>query len=201
MRRLPAAFVIAAAFLAFGVGLAAAKVPYFSVEVTPQAPTAGEPVTVVVRLWNDPAHIIPAAWAPPQEVMDEMVAFLSEDQRIDVDLTRAEDRSYRGTATLPAGSWTMVPFPEGARMRKPVPGYQTPIALTVSAASPPMLPLVVGAAAAAIAAVAVVFGRRRRSHHRKQEIRQHPPCPPRRPRLRCCAGSTFQGPSHPLRAT
>jgi hypothetical protein len=173
MRRLPAALVIAAALLAFGVGLAAAKVSYFSVEVTPKAPSAGEPVTVVVRLWNDPAHTIPADWAPPEEVMDDMVAFLSEDQKIGVDLTRAEDRSYRGTATLPAGSWTMVPFPEGARMREPVPGFQTPIALTVTAASPSMLPLVVGAAAAAIAAVAVVFGRRRRrSHHRKQEIRQ-----------------------------
>jgi len=173
MRRLPAAFAIAAVFLAFGVGLAAAKVPYFSVEVTPQAPSAGEVITVVVRLWNDPAHTIPAPadWALPAEVVDEMVAFVSEDQTIGVDL-RAEDGTYRGSATLPAGSWTMVPFPEGARMSEPVPGYQAPIALTVSAASPSMMALVVGAMGAAIAGVAIFLGRRRRRANLTQEIRQ-----------------------------
>jgi hypothetical protein len=171
MRRLLAAFALAAAFLAFGVGLAAAKVPYFSVEVTPQAPTAGEVITVVVRLWNDPAHTIPADWALPAEVVDDMIAFVSEDQTIGVDL-RAEDGTYRGSATLPAGSWTMVPFPEGARMSEPVPGYQAPIPLTVSAASPSMLALVVGAMGAAIAGVAIFLGRRRRRANLTQEIRQ-----------------------------
>jgi hypothetical protein len=171
IRRLPAAFVLAATFLAFGVGLAAAKVPYFSVELTPQTPSAGEVITVVVRLWNDPAHTIPADWALPAEVVDDMIAFVSEDQTIGVDL-RAEDGTYRGSATLPAGSWTMVPFPEGARMSEPVPGYQAPIPLTVSAASPSLLALVVGATAAAVAAVAVFLGRRRRRSHVMQEIRQ-----------------------------
>jgi hypothetical protein len=155
------------------VGLAAAKVPYFSVEVTPQAPTAGEVITVVVRLWNDPAHTIPAPadWALPAEVVDDMIAFVSEDLTIGVDL-RAEDGTYRGSATLPAGSWTMVPFPEGARLHEPVPGYQAPIPLTVSAASPSMLALVVGTTAAAVAAVAVFLDRRRRRSHVMQEIRQ-----------------------------
>jgi hypothetical protein len=154
------------------MGLAAAKVSYFSVEVTPQAPRAGELITVVVRLWNDPAHTIPADWELPAEVMDDMVAFVSDDQRIGVDLTRAEDGTYRGSATLPAGAWTMVPFPEGARKSEPVPGYQAPIALTVSAASPSMLALVIGAIGAAAAVVAVLFGRHRRRSHRTQEIRQ-----------------------------
>ncbi|HTE64860.1 MAG TPA: hypothetical protein VK736_01210 [Candidatus Binatia bacterium] len=172
MRRLTAAFATAAACLAFGVGPAAAKVPYFSVELTPPAPSAGEPVTIVVRLWNDPAHTNPADWAPPEEVMDDMVSFRSEDAMVRVDLAQAEDGSYRGTVTLPAGSWTMVPFPDGVELGEPIPGFQAPIALTVTAASPSMLPLVVGATAAAIAAIAVFLGRRRRRSHRTRQIRQ-----------------------------
>jgi hypothetical protein len=172
IRRLPAAFVLAVAFPAFGVGLTAAKVSYFSVEVTPRAPTAGELITVIVRLWNDRAHTIPADWAPPHEALDEMVGFVSDDQVIGVDLTRAEDGTYRGTATLPAGSWTMVPFPDSAGTSEPVPGYQAPIALTVTAASPSMLPLVVGAIGAAGAGVAVFLSRSRRRSDVTQEIRQ-----------------------------
>jgi hypothetical protein len=170
MRRLPAAFVIAAAFLAFGVGLAAAKVSYFSVEVTPQAPSAGEPVTVVVRLWNDPAHTIPADGAPPEEVLDEMVAFHSEDAEVRVDLWRKfEDGSYRGTVTLPAGSWIMVPFPDGVGPREPIPGFQTPIAVTVSAPSPWFTPLALAATIAGVGAIAAVLGRRRQRSPQAQE--------------------------------
>jgi hypothetical protein len=172
IRRLPAAFALAMALLAVGAAPAAAKFPYFSVELTPPAPSAGEPVTVVVRLWNDPDHTIPADWAPPDEVMDDMLAFLREGEKVGVELTRAADGSYRGTVTLPAGALTMVPFPERAGRGEPIPGFQAPIALTVMAPSPSILPPVVVAGGAGIAALAVVVGRRRQRSPLAREIRQ-----------------------------
>jgi hypothetical protein len=172
LRRLSAAVALAAALLAFVVGPAAAKVSYFSIDVMPPAPTAGEPVTVVVRLWNDPAHTLPADWALPDEVMDEMVAFQSEDAEVRVALTQFEDGSYRGTVTLPAGSWTMVPFPDGVGLGEPIPGFQTPIAVTVSAPSPWFTPLALAATLAGAGAIAAVFGRRRQRSPRAQEARQ-----------------------------
>lgn len=171
MRRLPRALALVAALLAFGVGPAAAKVSYFSVDVTPPAPTAGEPITVVVRLWNDPSHTLPADWALPHEVMDEMVAFQSEDAEVRVDLALLEDGSYRGTVNLHAGSWTMVPFPDGVGLGEPIPGFQAPIAVTVSAPSPWFTPLALAATLTGVGALAVVFGRRRRSP-RADESRQ-----------------------------
>jgi hypothetical protein len=140
---------------------------------------------VVVRLWNDPAHTLPADWALPGEVLDEMVAFQSEDAEVRVNQWQFEDGSYRGTVTLPAGSWTLVPFPDGAGAREPIPGFQAPIAVTVSApvahtvsapiattnsnAVPWFAPLAIGIALAGVAALAISFGRRRRSFQRPQE--------------------------------
>lgn len=172
MRQLACACAIAAALAVFVGGPAAAKVSYFSIEVTPPAPTAGEPVTVVVRLWNDPAHTLPADWALPDEVLDEMVAFQSEDAEVRVDLWQFEDGSYRGTVTLPAGSWIMMPFPDGVGPREPIPGFQTPIAVTVSDASPRFTPLALAATLAGVGAIAAVFGRRRQRSPRAQEARQ-----------------------------
>jgi hypothetical protein len=169
MRRLASAFAFAAALLAFVGGPAAAKVSYFSIDVTPPAPMVGEPVTVVVRLWNDPAHTILADWALPHEVLDEMVAFQSEDAEVRVDQWQFEDGSYPGTVTLPAGSWIMVPFPDGVGPREPIPGYQTPIAVTVSAPSPWFTPLALAATIAGVGVIAAVLGRRRQRSPQAQE--------------------------------
>jgi hypothetical protein len=67
---------IAVVPLITGGGSAVAKVPPFTVEVTPPAPTLDRPVRVVVRLWKDAEHtqpgpawprFVPGLWAYPLE--------------------------------------------------------------------------------------------------------------------------------------
>lgn len=43
---------------------ASAKMPYFSLTITPTSPIAGQPIMIAVRLWQDAAHSIPARFAP-----------------------------------------------------------------------------------------------------------------------------------------
>jgi hypothetical protein len=166
IRRLGVATSLAAILIGVIAAPALAKIPYFSVTITPSSPSPGEPITVVVQLWDDPAHTIPASWAPPAEDMDRIFAFVSGDQQVAVDLTLGQDGSYRGSATLAAGSWTLVPFPDAGPLNDPMPGFQGPIAISVASSEISWLPLGTVASAAALAALVVIaaivgFARRR----------------------------------------
>ncbi len=124
----------------------AAKMPFFSIEVSPAAPVAGEPIRIVVRTWVDVAHTSPAGFEAPG-VMDGILAIrgarisgtdVPEIPEIAVPLRLQAPDLYAGTVTLPAGDWRIVAFPDRAGWgiaSVPV-GYPDELALTVQPAGP-----------------------------------------------------------------
>ena len=121
---------LAAAFLV-AVGPTAAKIPFFSVEVSPPDPAEGEVVLVTVRMWDDPSHTQPSTWSEP--VIADLLEFQGDTGRISITLHQMDDATYRAEVTLAAGSWRLVAFPMGvARSVVPAEGYPTPVRVTVS---------------------------------------------------------------------
>ena len=106
-----------AALIALSVaGPVSAKMPYFTVELTPAAPRAGEPISVVVRTWDDVQHTIPARFAA-SEVMDGLLVIRAAgggSPDIPVPLRLRKPDRFVGTVTLPAGDWALVAFPNRA---------------------------------------------------------------------------------------
>ncbi len=124
----------------------AAKMPYFSIEVSPAAPVADEPIRIVVRTWVDVAHTSPAGFEAPGVMEGILVirdarmggADVPEIPEIAVSLRSQAPDLYAGTVTLPAGDWRIVAFPDRAGWglaSVPV-GYPDEIALTVRPAGP-----------------------------------------------------------------
>jgi len=115
------------------VGPIAAKIPYFSIEVSPADPVDGEVVVIVVRMWDDAQHTQPASWSPGPTV-DGLVEVRGTRDRVPVTLVRQGDGAYRAEVTLSAGSWEVVPFPElvdGMAGGALGAGYPRPITVTV----------------------------------------------------------------------
>lgn len=145
------AAISAGMLLAMVASPVAAKFPYFSVELDPEQPVAGEPVTVIVRLWADPAHTDPEHWYPPTYgVIEDILEFRSGDTRLPIRLARHDDGSYRATVQLAAGDWRLVAFP-GSAEGLSVPGYPGIMAFDVE-------PRAAALPGAAVAAVAIVLG-------------------------------------------
>jgi hypothetical protein len=141
----------------------AAKVPYFSVELEPARPVAGEPITVTVRFWDDASHTKPATWSPDGSV-DHLLAFVPPDglagDQVPVPLEPAGSATMRGTVTLPnSGSWTLGVFPLGV---EPIPpGYPEPVVeVDVAAPSSPMPVAVASASAVVLLAAGVMLASR-----------------------------------------
>ena len=163
-RSLPFVAAVAAVLAAFvlGVGVAAAKFPYFSVELDPPSPRPGEPVTVIVRLWDDEAHTQPASWWPSSEPVSDLLEFRGDDGRVPVTLTHADDAKYRGEVVLSEGDWQLFPFPRSGD----APGIHpaalpSPLAVTVAQPAADLAPFGwVAASLAAIAVAAMVSTRR-----------------------------------------
>jgi hypothetical protein len=111
-------------------GAVAAKDPQFTLDVTPSHPIAGHPVSVVLRLSD---------YSPPITNATELVAFIPDggtrSQHVPVPLVRSADGSYRADVFLPAGVWTLLPFPKHP-LGEAVPGYPQPISMTVAPAPP-----------------------------------------------------------------
>ena len=109
--------VRAAAFAAIiagsGAEPVAAKIPYFTVEITPAAPIAGEPMLIVVRFWVDAGHTnaAPFDWEP---TMDNLLVVRADSGRPEVPVTLQlrEPGRFEATVTLQAGDWTIVAFPD-----------------------------------------------------------------------------------------
>ena len=122
---------LAAAFLV-AVGPASAKVPFFSVEVSPPDPTDGDVVLVTVLMWDDASHTQPAtSWHEP--AIAGLLEFHGNASRVPITLHWLDDATYRAEVTLAAGNWRLVAFPLGvARAAVPGEGYPTPVRLTVS---------------------------------------------------------------------
>jgi hypothetical protein len=161
------------AALVLGIGVAAAKFPYFSVELDPASPRPDEPVTVIVRLWDDEAHTQPVTWWPANEPIEGLIEFRGEGGRVPVTLTQAGVAEYRAEVVLPEGDWTLFSFPlGGGALDAPPSGYPPPLAVTVAPAT--VSPTVIGAVAIGLLGLAalVLFGMRTRHRARAHAIRR-----------------------------
>ena len=136
-------------------GTALAKVPWHRVEFLPAAPVAGEPMTVVVRYWDDAAQTQPSTWSPhPAE-------FQGAAGRVPVTLIRADDGTYQAEVTLAEGTWRLVTVLGYAEIS----GADDVELATLTVAAAPSAVAPVGAAGGALGIVIVallVGGRTRR---------------------------------------
>ena len=114
----------------------AKSTPFFTVEVTPAQPVAGEAISVVVRTWADQAHTVPAGIGAVPGLARLLVLRPAQGNAPDIAIdlqVRALDE-FQGTVVAPsAGDWQLVAFPDRTGWASPeVPvGYPDTIALTV----------------------------------------------------------------------
>ena len=134
VRRLGSAIAIAAVLCLAATQSVAAKMPYFTVEVEPAAPIAGEPFVVVVRTWEDLEHSRPAGFGAG-ELSGLLVARAAngDSPNVAIPLLLREPDRYEASLILPAGDWTIVAFPDRS-------GWSSP---TVPVGYPDTIPLVV----------------------------------------------------------
>lgn len=146
---------LAASFL-LAIGPTAAKMPYFSVELSPSDPVEGDPLVVVVRLWDDANHTQPATWWG-ERTIEGLLEFRGDAATVPITLDRLDDGSYSAVVGLAAGTWQLIPFPhgQGALADGGWDGYPAPLMVTV--ASPPDYSTA-GFAAGAIGVGAVLVG-------------------------------------------
>jgi hypothetical protein len=86
---------------------ASAKVPWHSVEILPDAPVADEPLTVVVRFWDDAGHSRPTtSWPGP--ATEGILAFTGPARTVPLTLSRIGDGAFRAEVSLPAGTWHLM---------------------------------------------------------------------------------------------
>jgi hypothetical protein len=143
--------------LLLAVAPVAAKIPYFSVEVSPADPVDGEAVVIVVRMWDDAKHTRPATWSPGP-TLDGLLEVRGPSRRIPVTLVQLDDVTYRAEVTLSAGTWQVVSFPDmnsgaGVPHPRPIITVVAPVADLPSSAPPG-----IGDAALGIVAVMLLAG-------------------------------------------
>ncbi|MGH2926503.1 MAG: hypothetical protein ACRDK1_11110 [Solirubrobacterales bacterium] len=167
LRLLRAAGLAALIALSFAAPVSA-KMPYFTVEITPAAPHAGEPISVVVRTWEDAQHTIAAGFTAVEGMGGLLVIRSagggSDDIPVPLEM-RAPDQ-FEGAVTLPAGEWTLITFPNRAgwaTAEVPV-GYPDAIAIAVRGAGPGLAQIVALGVGIAAAVLAIIVLLRRRSH-------------------------------------
>ena len=144
--------------LVLAVGPVAAKIPYFSIEVSPADPVDGDAVVIVVRMWDDPAHSLPATWSPGPTI-DGLLEVQGPGGRVPVTLVQVDDVTYRAEVTLAAGTWQIVPFPDlnggaGAPHPRPTITVGVPVADAPSSAAP----AIAAGGAMGLVAVALLVG-------------------------------------------
>jgi hypothetical protein len=136
--RLLRAVALAAIIAGSGADPVVAKIPYFTVDIKPTAPVAGEPIRVVVRFWADADHTsaAPFDW---ETTMDDLLVFRPErgGPGVAVPLQMREPGRFEATVTLEAGDWTLVAFPDrtGWATAQIPEGYPDTIPLTVREAA------------------------------------------------------------------
>jgi hypothetical protein len=170
-RRLLAALLLgSAAVIVLGAGIAAGKFPYFSVDLEPASPRPWEPVTIIVRLWEDAAHTKPATWYALKGPIEDLIEFHGDAGRIPVTLVPAGVAEYRAEVVLSEGDWQLVSFPLGRGALGVHPeGY--PSSLTVSVASPQADLAQMGVVAAAVLALAIPAMLGLRRYRRQRHVR------------------------------
>lgn len=143
MKLLPVARrVLPAAALGFLIALPAAAItvakgtPYFTVEISPPQPVAGEDLVVTVWTWEDVAHTVPAR-SPADTLLEGVLVLRSAagtSPDMVVPLRHRALNEFRAIVGVPtAGDWNLVAFPDRTGWSQPEvpPGYPDSIALTV----------------------------------------------------------------------
>lgn len=161
---------------------AAAKMPYFSVELDPAQPAADEPIIVTVRTWADAEHSQPYGFTY-EETLTEVVEFQRRGAGegpalIPVPLRMVEPDLFRAEVTLPAGEWRLVAFPHGrgALESDYGPGYPAPLEVVVrqdAGFAGWIVPVSTGLLAAAVGGALAMRRRRVRAPH--QQLAPRPP--------------------------
>lgn len=150
---------------------AAAKMPYFSVELNPAQPAPGEPIIVTLRTWADAEHSQPYGFTYDGTLTD-VLEFQRRDPAtgvpdlVPVPLRMVQPDLFRGEVTLPVGEWRLWAFPHGRGAEGDFgPGYPSPIHVVVgqdAGAGGWAAPVALGGAlTAAVAIVAVAIRARR----------------------------------------
>lgn len=146
--------------LAVAGPVSAKDTPFFTVDMSPQQPVAGEAVVVVVRTWQDVAHTVPERLGMTA-ALDRLLVFrltAGGSPDVPIPLQYAAPGEFRGTVVVPtAGAWMLVAFPDRTGWASPEvpPGYPDAIAFTVRTASDGFMSM---GAVAALAAVIVIVG-------------------------------------------
>jgi hypothetical protein len=144
--------------------------PYFTVEISPQEPIAGEAFVVVVRTWDNVAHTVPAR-LDTADHLDGLLVLRSasgDSPDIAIPLQYQALDEFRATVAMPtAGEWKLIAFPDRTGWASPEvpPGYPDTVAVTVRAANGgvPTIPALAGLAAlSGILGVLVILTRRAR---------------------------------------
>lgn len=168
------AIAVAAGLALLSAAPALAKVPYFSVEISPPEPMAGEPILVTVRTWEDVAHTVPMPFEAPD--LDGLLAIrpvASPWAPTDVPLHPSGPGEFEGSIVVPiGGNWMLVAFPDRAGWSSPVPpGYPDTIFFSVRGETDAISPIAAGAGIAAIlATLAVLLLRLRRTRPRHSRM-------------------------------
>lgn len=140
VQRLVLAITMAVAMPLAMAGIVSAKTPYFTVEIEPAVPVAGQPFLVIVRTWQDADHVIPAGFDAVEALSGILVARRPDGDSPDVAIPlvlRGPDR-FEARVTFPAGNWTLVAVPNRAGWANPVVpvGYPDTIPLRVREPAP-----------------------------------------------------------------
>jgi hypothetical protein len=165
---------VGACIALFATAPVLAKMPYFSVEITPREPVAGEPIMITVRTWQDLANTVPEPFDVPD--LNGLLVLRSTDGTPSIGIALEADAPgrFQGTVTVPtAGVWTLVAFPDRSGWSPPEvpPGYPDTITVTVRPETGVVGSVLIGGIAAAVGLVGLSVlaqrsGRLRRAVHR-----------------------------------
>ena len=134
-RPLTVAIALATLWLVTMASSASAKTPYFTVEVEPAVPVAGEPFLVVVQTWDDADHSTAARFVAAEALGGLLVARRRAGSSADVPIPlvfRGPDR-FEARVTLPEGDWMLIAFPDRTSWSSPEvpPGYPDSVRFAV----------------------------------------------------------------------
>jgi hypothetical protein len=104
MKRVAVSLVVGLILIAPGTAIA--KMPWHEVEVQPAAPVAGEPLTIIVRFYDDAALTRPSESWP--EHGGGRLELESDAGRVSLDPTETAVGTFRAEVTLSEGTWRLV---------------------------------------------------------------------------------------------
>ncbi len=139
MKRTCVLVVGAIAVLVLSPGVSSAKVPPFTVDASPNDPSAGDVVSFTVRFWDDAEHTDPARW-PDMRRFDEFLwahPAGSIKEATPVDLRLVQPGVYRAELTVSSpGIWILCTWEPRCAGGSSMAGYPNRIELEVGSSAP-----------------------------------------------------------------